>query len=249
MADAVLNVVLGLLTSAIGAVAGWLLQTARRRRRTARLQAFFGLPSGSECLLVVNRQFNAASVSVHREDVSALMELAVLVNSCGARPDITAHDRVRQGLGRQAEFCLGGPTSNERTTAHLAWRLPSVAFGYDTAERTCQLTVGDREFPEVLDGPAGPGHVHALLARLDPGDGGCPVFLIGGQTAVANHAAVRYLTAHHRELAGRHGEHGTFALVLRVVNPARYGPDVVELVADVTAAATTPVTTVPAGTT
>jgi hypothetical protein len=242
MTDAVLNVVLGLLTSAIGASAAWLLQTVRRRRRTARLQAFFGLPGGSEGLLVVNRHMKGNDQSVHREDVSALMELAVLINSCGATPDIVAHDEVRQGLGQQAEFCLGGPASNDRSAAHLAWRLPGVRFDYDPDTGPITL-VGDQEYRRRLDNRPTPACAFALLSRLDPGDGGRPVFLIVGQTAVANHAAVRYLTGHHRELARRHGVHGTFALVLRVVNPARYGPDVVELVGDVTTAATTPAPT------
>ncbi|MCC9310927.1 hypothetical protein LN042_28305 [Kitasatospora sp. RB6PN24] len=245
MTDAVLNVVLGLLTSAIGAAAGWLLQTLRRRRRMVRRQAFFGLPGGSECLLVVPRHMKSPSQhSVHRDDVSALMELAVLVNSCGARPDIVAHDQVRQGLGRQAEFCLGGPSSNERTAAHLNWRLPAVRFDGGSA-----ITVGGREFRMEIATADSPGDCYALLARLDPGDGGRPVFVVSGLTAIANHAAVRYLSAHQRELARRHGEHGTFALVLRVVGPLAYGPDVVELVADVTDAATAPVATAaPAGT-
>ncbi|MGF1429708.1 hypothetical protein [Kitasatospora sp. LaBMicrA B282] len=241
MGDAVLNVVLGLVTSVIGAVAGWLAQSMRRRRRLERTRAFFGLPPGTECLLVVNRQYNgASSASVHRDDVSALMELAVLVSACGARTRIEQHDQVRQGLGDKAEFCVGGPYSNERTAAHLGWRLPGLRFAYKPdGSPAGTIVAGDREFTPVKDGADTPGWSYAVLARLDPGDGGRPVFLIAGQVAVANHAAVRYLVAHQRELARRHGRQGTFALVLRVVNPTRYGPDVVEHVADVTAVATT----------
>ncbi|MFE9422277.1 hypothetical protein ACFYNO_04840 [Kitasatospora sp. NPDC006697] len=247
MADVLLNISIGLLTSAIGAVAGWLLQSLRRRRAAARRQAFFGLPGGSQGLLVVNRHpASPHHKSVHRGDVSALMELAVLVSSCAARPEIVNHDEVRRGLGREAEFCLGGPASNERTVTHLAWRLPAVRFGCE-ADRpdALSISVGDREFREEAAGPATPGCCYALLARLEPDGGGRPVFLIAGQTAVANQAAVRYLTGHQRELARRHGTHGTFAVVLRVIGPDRYGPDVVEFAADLTAAATAPAGAVP----
>ncbi|GAA1955409.1 hypothetical protein [Kitasatospora viridis] len=249
MKDILLNIAIGLATSAIGAVAGLLLQSALRRRAAARRQAFFGLPAGTECLLVVPRYMGGSgNRSVHRDDVSALMELAVLVESCSARPEIVSHDQVRQGLGRQAEFCLGGPTSNERTVAHLGWRLPGVRFDYDPDRPDPgAIVVGDREFREEPTGPDAPGCRYALLARLDPEGGGRPVFLIAGQNAVANHAAVRYLTNSQRDLVHRQGAHGTFAVVLRVVNPERYGPDVVEFVADVTASATaTPAAAAPA---
>jgi hypothetical protein len=240
MADIVLNIVLGLLTSAIGAGAGWLAQRLRRRRRLERLQAFFGMPGGSDCLLVVNRHVSSPhSHSVHRDDVSALMELAVLVSSCGATPVILTHDQAHEGLGEKAEFCLGGPASNERTAAHLLWRLPSVAFHHDSGVPG-SITVGDQAYRMEATGPTSPGWSYALLARLDPGGGRRPTFLIAGQVAIANHAAVRYLMRHQHELMDRYGPRGSFALMLRVINPVRYGPDEVELVADVTAAASAP---------
>ncbi|MCX4748636.1 hypothetical protein OG455_24480 [Kitasatospora sp. NBC_01287] len=247
MTDQLLNVLIGLLTSAIGAGLAWLAQSVRRRRLTERRRAFFGMPAGTDCLVVVNRQISGQTTSVHRDDVSALMELAILVNSCGARPEIMAHDLVRQGLGDKAEFCVGGPYSNDRTAAHLGWRLPSVRFGYDRSSTDGPaIVVGDQEFRLVPDGRDTPGWSYALLARLDPGGQGRPVFLIAGQVAIANHAAVRYLVAHERQLTRRYGLHGTFALMLRVVNPTRYGPDVVERVADVTDAAAAPAATAPA---
>jgi hypothetical protein len=80
-----------------------------------------------------------------------------------------------------------------------------------------------------------------LLARLTAGDrpDTRPVFLFCGQRAITNQAAARYLARHHERLARRHGS-GSFVLLLRVVNSEAYGPDVVELVADVTQDARTP---------
>ncbi|MFF2043342.1 hypothetical protein ACFVVX_23265 [Kitasatospora sp. NPDC058170] len=243
MTDSVLNVLLGLVASAITAALGWLAQTLRRRRRLGRVQAFFGLPAGGDCLLVVNR--HAASVhsnSVQRDDVYALMELSGLVRECGGRAELVAHDRVRQGLGHKAEFCLGGPVSNDRTAAHLASWLPGVVFTPDRIIEEfdpddASVSAGDETFRFVLGDNARTGQAFVLLARLHAGPGGRPVFLIAGQSGVANHAAVRYLVANHRKLARRYGLDRTFALMLRVVNPGAYGPDVVELASDVTAKA------------
>ncbi|MEV4559395.1 hypothetical protein AB0K51_20720 [Kitasatospora sp. NPDC049285] len=243
MTEGVLNVVLGLIASAISAGLGWLAQSLRRRRRLERQRGFFGLPAGGEALLVVNRQpVSTSSKSVSREDVYALMELAALVRACGARAELTAHDEVRQGLGDKAEFCVGGPSSNERTAAHLASWLPGATFvapADEAGHRVPTLLVGEREFGYAPADQQPGGRVFVLLARLHARPGSRPVFLIAGQTSTSNHAAVRYLAANHRALARRHGRDGAFALVLRVVNSQAYGADVVELAADVSAAAAT----------
>ncbi|MFE2727888.1 hypothetical protein [Kitasatospora sp. NPDC059327] len=234
MTDSLLNVLLGLVASAISASLGWLAQNLRRRRRLERVRSFFGLPAGGECLIVVNRSVGvgAHARTVTRRDAYALMELAALVKECGAQTELVAHDAVHRGLGAKTEFCFGGPSSNERMAAHLAWGLPGVTVTSGSDGPANVIVVGDRSFTVDWE-----NEVYALLARLPTPEGGRPVFLISGQTGVANHAGVRYLVANHRRLARRYGEDGTFAVVLRVVNPQAYGPDVVELAADVTAQA------------
>ncbi|MBV6696573.1 hypothetical protein [Kitasatospora aureofaciens] len=233
MTDSVLNVVLGLVASAISAGLGWLAQALRRRRRVERVRTFFGLPAGGECLIVVNRSVGTGSHAhtVTRRDAYALMWLAGLVEECGAKAELVAHDEVSRGLGAKTEFCLGGPASNERMAAHLAWGLPGALVTSGPGPGSNVIVVGDRDFAADRD------QSHTLLARVATPDGGRPVFLVSGQTGVANQAGVRYLVANHRKLARRYGQNGTFALVLRVVNPEAYGPDMVELAADVTAEA------------
>lgn len=236
MTDIVLNVVLGLVASAISATLGWLAQTLRRRRRLERTRAFFGMPAGTECLVVVNRSTGMGSNSrtVTRRDAYALMELAGLVRECGARADVVAHDAVEQGLGAKTELCFGGPVSNERMAAHLAWGLPGVEVATGELAEQNSIMVGGQTFTRAADA----AH-YVLVARLAAADGGRPVFLICGQTGIANQAGVRYLTTRHQEWARRYGVDGTFAVVLKVINPKAYGPDVVELAADVTRQATT----------
>jgi hypothetical protein len=239
MSDDMLNIVLGLVASAISAGAGWFVRSALWRRSLRRRQRFFGLPTGSECLLVVNRDPGTQEKSVARHDVFALLELAALIQSCEAHYEILVHDAAQRGFGSRTEFCVGGPGSNQRTAAHLRTMLPGVRINLDPERGPEQgaFTIGGEVYRMVRG-----EEEYVLLARLAANDeaaGDRPVFLACGQRGVNNQAAVRYVTRHHRALARRHGVNGTFCLLLRVVNSQAYGPDVVELVADITGTATT----------
>jgi hypothetical protein len=232
MTDDIRNIVLGLVAAGISASVGWLARTYLWRRKLRRKQAFFGLPDNSEALLVVNREAGRDG-SVHRFDVFALLELAALIKDCGAQAQILWHDSARQGIGENTELCVGGPGSNRRTAAHLGSLLPGVRFTTDPepVRDRATLYVGQEEFRME------PGATeYVLLARVVAGDDTRPVFLFCGQRAITNQAASRYLARHHTRLAAKYGR-GSFCLLLKVVNSEAYGPDVVELVADVTAVA------------
>ncbi|MFI2372184.1 hypothetical protein [Streptomyces sp. NPDC018833] len=232
MTDDVRNIVLGVVAAGISATIGWLARTYLWRRRLRRKQAFFGLPGNAECALVVNREAGRDG-SVHRFDVFALLELSALVKDCGAHAQIVWHDTAQQGFGERTEFCVGGPVSNRRTAAHLKSMLPGVDITVDAEPGPDQgaFRIGSEHYPME------PGTAeYVLLARLTTGQEARPVFVFCGQRAITNQAATRYLARHHRKLARKHGS-GTFCLLLKVVNSQAYGPDVVELVADVTRAA------------
>ncbi|MEZ0093411.1 hypothetical protein [Streptacidiphilus sp. EB129] len=237
MGDSVLNIVLGVVSSVFSAGLAWALQAVLRRRKLDRRRRFFGLYPGTESRLVVPRKAGS-SVSqrvIAQRDVYALMELAALVRDCGAEAEIVSHDEVQQGLGDKAEFCIGGPVANERTAAHLRWKLPGIAVTAEWEAGINELTVGDRSYVREI-GKAD----HAVLGRIAAGEGERPTFLICGQTATANLAAVRYLTRHHRDLIRRYSPEDSFCLLLRVIQPDAYGADVVELLGDVTEQASTP---------
>ncbi|TFE48460.1 hypothetical protein E3E14_17900 [Streptomyces sp. ICN441] len=228
------NIVLGVVAAGVSAALGWAFRTYLWRRKLRRKQAFFGLPGNSECLLVVNRDADADTV--HRFDVFALLELSALIKDCGARAQILRHDVAQLGFGERTEFCVGGPFSNRRTAAHLGSLLPGVRIDTETAtgpERAA-FRIGTEHYRLEAGSTE-----YVLLARLTAGEGGRPVFLFCGQRAVTNQAATRYLARHHEKLARKHGS-GSFVLLLKVVNTQAYGPDVVELVADVTRTAQTP---------
>ncbi|UNZ16770.1 hypothetical protein [Streptomyces sp. 891-h] len=231
------EIVLGLVAAAITASAGWLARTSLWRRQLRRKQRFFGMPANSTCLLVINRDPGVDEWTVAPNDVFALLELSALIKDCGARAEVVGHDAARQGFGERTEICLGGPASNRRTAAHLGSLLPGFSMELEVEQKPGVFVVGEERYR------ARKGAVeYVLLARLtgsqdreDPR----PVFLICGQRSITNQAAARYLVRHHVRLARKYGRGGDFCLMLRVVNSEAYGPDVVELVADVTRAATT----------
>ncbi|MEU5362055.1 hypothetical protein ABZ354_00850 [Streptomyces sp. NPDC005925] len=238
MNDDVRNIVLGVVAAGISAALGWMARTYLWKRRLRRKQAFFGLPDHSESLLVVNRDPATAEMAVHRIDVFALLELSALIKDCGAHVQVLTQDSAHQGFGERTEFCLGGPASNRRMTAHMAAMLPGVRVNVDPEPGPDRgaFQIGSERYrmePGITE--------YVLLARLTAGDGRetRPVFLFCGQRAITNQAAARYLARHHERLARKHGN-GTFVLLLKVVNSQAYGPDVVELVGDVTRTAQAP---------
>ncbi|PZH13126.1 hypothetical protein C1I97_11820 [Streptomyces sp. NTH33] len=239
MNDDVRNIVLGVVATAVSAALGWLARTSLWRRRLRRKQAFFGLPDNSESLLVVNRDAGGPDLTVTRHDVFALLELSALVKDCNAGVQVVAHDAAQQGFGERTEFCVGGPASNRRMAAHLSSLLPGVRVNVDADPGPDRgaFHIGDEHYR--LE--AGRSE-YVLLARLTAGERRSrarPVFLFCGQRAIDNQAATRYLARNHERLARKY-KSGSFVLLLKVVNSQAYGPDVVELVADVTRAAQAP---------
>ncbi|MDH6624644.1 hypothetical protein M2271_002448 [Streptomyces sp. LBL] len=241
MNDDVRNLVLGVVAAGISAAFGWLARTYLWKRKLRRKQAFFGLPDNSESLLVVNRDAGSPDLTVHRYDVFALLELSALIKDCGAHAEVITQDAARQGFGERTEFCVGGPGSNRRMAAHMLAMLPGVRVNTDPDPGPDRLAfqIGSERYRME----AGLTE-YVLLARLTAGEPGLarPVFLFCGQRAITNQAATRYLSRNHERLARKHG-HNSFVLLLKVVNSQAYGPDVVELVGDVTRAAQAPLPT------
>ncbi|MFJ2744743.1 hypothetical protein ACIO3O_34380 [Streptomyces sp. NPDC087440] len=235
MSDDLRNIVLGVIAAGLSATIGWFARTYLWRRRLHRKQRFFGLPRNSESLLIVNREAGGDG-AVHRFDVFALLELSALIKDCGAHAQILSHDLAQQGFGERTEFCVGGPTSNRRMAAHLAGLLPGIRINVDVDPSPDRgaFQIGTDRY-RLEHGIA----EYVLLARLTVGENARPVFLFCGQRAITNQAATRYLARNHEKLARKHGNR-SFCLLLKVVNSQAYGPDVVELVADVTRAAQTP---------
>lgn len=238
MTEDVRNIVLGLIAAGLGAVLGWLVRTYLWRRKLRRKQAFFGLPDNSESLLVVNREAGGPELTVVRHDVFALLELAAVIKDCGAHAQLVAHDAAQQSFGERTEFCVGSPAANRRMAAHMHSLLPGVRINTDPEPGPDRgaFQIGSERY-RMEGGIA----EYVILARLTAGQDqeARPVFVFCGQRAITNQAATRYLARHHERLARKHGAN-PFVLLLKVVNSQAYGPDVVELVGDVTRAAQAP---------
>jgi hypothetical protein len=235
MNDDVRNIVLGVVAAGISAALGWVARTYLWKRKLRRKQAFFGLPDNAESLLVVNRDAGSPDLAVHRYDVFALLELSALIKDCGANAQVVTQDAAQQGFGERTEFCVGGPGSNRRMLAHMSAMLPGVRVNIDPEPGPDRgaFQIGSERYrlePGVTE--------YVLLARITAGQSR-PVFLFCGQRAIINQAATRYLARNYERLARKHGNN-SFVQLLKVVNSQAYGPDVVELVADVTRAAQSP---------
>ncbi|WP_067503990.1 hypothetical protein [Actinoplanes sp. TFC3] len=218
MSDLLIN----LLASIIAGTAVWLAQFGLRRRHLEQKRGFFGLTANGSSLLVTGRHFSSPSEhSVHRRDVSALVELATVVRECGGRADLVGGADLREELGRVSEFCVGGPATNPRAVVHLRTALRGVTY----AGRN--LSVGGVDYANDAE------NRYAILTRFFAPVGGRPVFYLGGLSSEGNLAAARYLAKEHAALLRTYGMSSAFCLVLRVREPEAYGTDFTEVVADV----------------
>ena len=232
------DLLINLLASVIAGTAVWLAGFLLRRRKLNRERAFFGLTAGASCLLVVSRHASSPrEFSVHRRDVAALVELATIVRECGAHADRVGENQPTEEIGRLTEFCVGGPGgASPRSATHVRTILQGVRYEvFDQEKRRMSFTVGGTEY--VLSPESG----YVLLARFWGPVDGRPVFFVGGLSAGSNLAGARYLARHHPELHREFGADRPFALVLRIVEPAAYGTDFTERIADVTDVAFQPV--------
>ncbi|MFC7220860.1 hypothetical protein ACFQLX_22260 [Streptomyces polyrhachis] len=236
MNDGILLIAIAAAALLLGAGLGWYGHTSASARTLRRRERFFGLPENSECLVVVNRDAGGGDWSVAKHDALALVELAAVIKGCRAHLQIVAHDTAAQGFGDRTEFCVGTPLSNRRMAAHMHSLLPGVRINTDPEPGPDRgaFAVGTERY-RLENGVT----EHVVLARLTAGQDARPVFVSCGQRSITNQAAMRYLARNEAKLSRKYGNN-PFVLLLKVVNSQSYGPDVVELVADVTKAARTP---------
>ncbi|WP_205717444.1 hypothetical protein [Actinomadura soli] len=126
MSAALLNVLIGLVTSVLsGGV--WALNRTKQARMLNRRADFFGLEGGAPCVVVMNDKYSKPG-SMAQDDVYALVEIAMLGRELGSPVTIRRAREFRERNGSSTEFCIGGPSggSNPRTGGHLAAHLPGV---------------------------------------------------------------------------------------------------------------------------
>jgi hypothetical protein len=237
MPGPVVDIVTGLVTAIISGGTVWLWQRGNRARRQRRKMAFFGVRSGKTGLVVMPRHWQSPH-AVARLDVYALLDIGSLVDELGGRVEVRSAEELREGIGDRTEFCVGGPDSNSRTAAHLASFVPGVVFRpYRDVGAAVEIVSGTDRFvrePEKRE--------FVIVAKFLPPGATHPVFVVSGQTAVTNRAAIHFLRQHYAELARMFSARGDFCLIIRVTSPDIYGHELASLEKDITATAfhTTP---------
>ena len=229
----ILNIVVGLMTSLISGGSVWAWGRARVTRRQRERARFFGLSPGDTCRIVAPQAFGAPR-TISKHDVFSIVELAKLMRDLKADLDVVSSGEGTYGIGDLTEFCVGGPTANVRMQSHLARFLPGVSirsFAPDSPESAAIVAAG-QEFLRERD-----SREYVLVAKVRPFDGGYPLFLICGQTAITNRAAVSYLRDHYGRISSAYGAGQNWCVVLRVVAPSVYGHQMTELAADVSTSA------------
>ncbi|MER5603123.1 hypothetical protein [Streptomyces sp. NPDC002265] len=227
------NIALGLVTSLLGGGFVWLGERAKRARELNRRAEFFGVRPGETCLVVLGGKHDAPG-SAHYADVRAVVEFSLLVGELGCEAELEPGD-FRGSNGDRTEFCVGGPLgSNVRTGGHLAAHLPGVTVHpYRAGDpESVAIEVGGEKFPYSRR-----DQEYALVAKFTPGESGRPVFLVCGQSATGNLAAVHFLRREFGQVARRLPSAGRFCLLIKVSGIGTYGHHRAELERDVSAAA------------
>jgi hypothetical protein len=224
VSDAVLNIVIGLVTSTVSGGSVWAWKRAGGARVLHRKQAFFGLHPDRSCIIILNShwQFSAAT---DRSDVHAIMELAAVADEVGCPYSLLAAD-AGEINGDRTELGIGGLGSNPRNVGYAASQLPGVTLEDDA------FTIAGQRFQHDQG-----RHDHALVAKFTPPQSTQPVLMIVGQSSVANHAAVYFLRRNYRDLSRSVASLDRFCLVLRADSTDTYGYQSVQLVADLSEAA------------
>jgi hypothetical protein len=232
VSSALLNILIGLVTSVLSGTAVLLWRRAATSRILHRKAAFFGLRPGRPCLIVMNNHWQLPGSASH-DDVQVMLEIAALAHEAGCPVTVIPADELRERDEDSVEFCLGGPLSNPRTAAHLAAYLPGVKQRPISARSDSgAIVVGGEKFSFKRG-----RQEYALVAKFTPSHSRCPVIVIYGQRAINSRAAINFLKHNYKTLSKAVESINEFCLIIAVTSSDAYGAQVAELAADVTSAA------------
>jgi hypothetical protein len=234
VSSALLNILIGLVTSVLSGTAVLLWRRAATSRILHRKAAFFGLRPGRPCLIVMNNHWQLPGSASH-DDVHVMLEIAALAHEAGCPVTVIPADELRERADDSVEFCIGGPLSNPRTAAHLAAYLRGVKQRpISTRGDSGAIMVGGQKFSFKRG-----RQEYALAAKFTPAHSSYPVIVIYGQRAINSRAAINYLKQNYRTLSKTVDSISKFCLIIQVNSSDAYGSQAAELAADVTSAAFT----------
>jgi hypothetical protein len=198
----------------------WLWERGKRSRVLRRKADFFGVVPGETCLVVIGNKHNAQGVAPHK-DIRAIIEVATLASQLGSDVVTVTGDDFRGSNDARTEFCIGGPLgdANVRTGGHLSAHLPGVTIlPYGPGPDSVAFVVGGDRY--LWD----KGNVeHAFVAKFTPPEASRPVFLVCGQSSMANQAAIHYLKRNHREVAASLASTDRFCILIKISGIGTYG--------------------------
>jgi hypothetical protein len=145
---ALLNIVIGLVTSVLSGTAVLVWRRAASSRVLHRKAAFFGLRPGRRCLIVMNNHWQLPGSASH-DDVHVMLEIAALAHEAGCPITVTSSD----AYGSDAAELAADVTS----AAFTAPKHPPAAHRAQAAPRTPDLGQGHGDGVQ-REANAGPDH-------------------------------------------------------------------------------------------
>jgi hypothetical protein len=228
MSPAIQDLLISLVSSVITGFAVWSWGKFQLVQRINRKAKFFDIKPGDSCLIVVPK-YRGTEATSHR-DLETAIEALKLVYDIEAESKVLPVESTLESPGSVTEFCIAGPGSNERTKAHLDNYFDRVgmkpfsdgpeSLAIVTKRKTYRLVGGEIEY--------------AVLAKFFPYPNSKPVFIICGQTGIANKGALHYLAQSYDKLVKRGHPLDKFCLILKVQKPSQYGYKSVVLEEDIT---------------
>ena len=88
---------------------------------------FFEIYPNDNCYIVLNNDPRSPRTMAHG-DIETLVDAVKIVHELGGNVEVAPFDEKPKGVGIMTEFCIGGPSSNERTKAHLLNHFNGLRF-------------------------------------------------------------------------------------------------------------------------
>lgn len=227
-AEVASNIGTGIISAALFVFLTLAWQRSRRRLKNGRAAEFLDVHSTERCSITLNTSprgtISSSSVAkgtrvMTHNDTHAVFEIYKMVDSVRGSIDLFEPDSPPPA--DRVEFCLGGPRANSRTERLLRQYIPNVSM---RDALTSSRVPDPRGHPQDIvlgDSPESPPRItcerdrleYAILARVVRPEPEKRIFIVAGQTSVANLAAMYYLTRHLDKLHHRFGNR-SFCLVV-----------------------------------
>ena len=174
--------------------------------------------------------FYGEELAVSQRDAGALVETLSIIQPFEPEVVLTSGKSCQEPIGDMTEFCIGGPDSNPRTKVHLEKFLTGIqAHSFQDEGYRLEIKAGARSFKYERNRKE-----YAVLANILIEKYAKPLFLICGQTSIANKCALHYLRMNYDTTLHSLFGQDQFCLITQVIFPNTYGHKMVEFVADIT---------------